>query len=62
MTEEQIIRQAIRTAKELKTDARILTVRCGQSDPAVRALKGGAAAIEALVGLLRQTDKPKKSP
>ncbi len=54
MTDKQIIRQAICTAKELKMDARILSVRCGQSDPAVRALKDGAASIEALVGLLRQ--------
>lgn len=54
MTEEQVIRRAVRTAKTLKADARILAVRCGYTDPAVKALKDGAEAIEALVGLLRQ--------
>ncbi len=56
MTEEKVIQRAICTAKNLRMDARNRSRKFGAKDLLVHELNDGAAAIEALVGLLRQKE------
>ncbi len=56
MTEEKVIQRAIETAKGMKTGANALA----PYSTMIGLCFEGAHVINALVGLLRQTDKPKQ--